>query len=33
MNKWEEFYCYDNNKDLIIKLCKKFKLNEPIEMN
>lgn len=31
MSKWEEFYCYDNNKDLIIKLCKKFKLNEPIE--
>ena len=31
MSKWEELYCYDNNKDLIIKLCKKFELNEPIE--
>ena len=24
-----EFYCYDNNEDLIIKLCKKFRLAEP----
>lgn len=31
MNNWYEFYNYDKNKDLIIKLCKKFKLNEPIE--
>ena len=31
MNKWEEFYCYDNNKDLIVNPCKKFELNEPIE--
>lgn len=30
MNKWEEFYCYDNNKDLIVNLCKKFDL-KPIE--
>lgn len=31
MNSWYEFYCYKKNKDLIIKLCKKFRLNEPIE--
>lgn len=31
MNKWYDFYSYDNNKDLIIKLCKKFRMNEPIE--
>ena len=26
---FSQFYGYDRNKDLIIKLCKKFKLNEP----
>lgn len=25
-----EFYRFDNNRDLILKLCKKFRLNEPI---
>lgn len=29
--KWYEFYCYENNEDLIIKLCKKFKLQEPTQ--
>lgn len=26
---FSQFYGYDRNKDLIIKLCKKFRLNEP----
>lgn len=30
MNKFQQFYSYDTNKDLIIKLCKKFRLKEPI---
>lgn len=32
MNKLNDFlklYCYDNNEDLILKLCKKFKLEPP----
>ena len=31
MKEWYNFYKYENNKDLIIKLCKKFRLNEPSE--
>lgn len=27
--KFYDFYCYDNNEDLIMKLCKKFNISEP----
>lgn len=29
MKEFAKFYSYDNNEDLIIKLCKKFNLKEP----